>query len=92
MFAPEIIISPKLEISGILWFLVWTPPLPHQHDKACVSRNYDTNAYIKLIFDTDIDDLDGRAQSILKKIRKPKWSPVAILRQYDEKELVYSIT
>ena len=26
--------------------------------KACASRNYDTNAHIKFIFDTAIDDLE----------------------------------
>ena len=55
-------------ISGILWF--WsgrrrrrrrrrrrTPP---PHAKACVSRNCDTNARIKFIIDTAIDDLEWK--------------------------------
>ena len=40
--------------------LVWTPPKPPQpppHATACVSRNCDTNARIKFIFDTAFDDL-----------------------------------
>ena len=58
-----LIISPKFEISGILWF--WSgrrrrrrrmPP----HAKACVSRNCDTNARIKFIIDTAIDDLEWK--------------------------------
>ena len=43
--------------------LVWTPPPPHPpppHAKACVSRNCDTNARIKFIFDTAIDDLEWK--------------------------------
>ena len=40
--------------------------------KACVSRNYDTNACIKFIFDTAIDDLESRTLYILEKIGKPK--------------------
>ena len=35
------------------------PPLP-LHAKACVSRNYDTNARIKFIIDTAIDDLEWK--------------------------------
>ena len=44
--------------------LVWTPPPPlpppppPPHAKACVSRNCDTNARIKFIIDTAIDDLE----------------------------------
>ena len=72
-----VIISPKFEISGILWF--WsgrrrrrrrrTPP---PHAKACVSRNCDINARIKFIFDTAIDDQSGRTLSILETIGKTK--------------------
>ena len=39
--------------------LVWTPP-PPPHAEACVSRNCDTNARIKFIFDTAIDDLEWK--------------------------------
>ena len=39
--------------------LVWTPP-PPPDAKACVSRNCDTNARIKFIFDTAIDDLEWK--------------------------------
>ena len=56
-----LIISPKFEILGILWF--WSgrhlrrlrTPI-----KACVSRNCDTNAHIKFIIDTAIDDLEWK--------------------------------
>ena len=43
--------------------LVWTPqphPPPPPHAKAYVSRNCDTNARIKFIFDTAIDDLEWK--------------------------------
>ena len=36
--------------------LVWSKSPPSPHAKACVSRNCDTNARIKFIFDTAIDD------------------------------------
>ena len=38
--------------------LVWTPPPPHA--KARVSRNCNTNARIKFIYDTAIDDLEWK--------------------------------
>ena len=38
--------------------LVQTPSPPPPHAKACVSSNCDTNARIKFIFDTAIDDLE----------------------------------
>ena len=42
--------------------LVWRPsppphPPPPRHAKACVSRDCDTSACIKLIFDTAIEDI-----------------------------------
>ena len=45
--------------------LVWTSPPPQlpphpPHAKACVSRNCDTNARIKFIYDTAIDDLEWK--------------------------------
>ena len=41
--------------------LVLTPSSPQPpHAKACVSRNYDTNAQIKFIFDIAIDDLEWK--------------------------------
>ena len=39
--------------------LVWTPHSP-PHAKAYVSRNCDTNARIKFIIDTAIDDLEWK--------------------------------
>ena len=35
-------------------------PSPPPHAKACVSRNCDTNAHIKFIIDTAIDDLEWK--------------------------------
>ena len=59
--------------------LVWTPPPPHA--KACVSRNCDTNARIKFISDTAIDDLEWKNPIDFGENRKNqngKW-------KYDEK-------
>ena len=49
--------------------LVWTPP---PHAKACVSRNCDTNARIKFIFDTAIDDLEWKNPIDFGENRKTK--------------------
>ena len=46
--------------------------MPSPHVKDCVSRNCDTNARIKFIFDTAIDDLEWKSE-------KPKWPLAAIL-------------
>ena len=54
--------------------LVWTPP-PHPpppHAKACVSRNCDTHARIKFIFDTAIDDLEWKNPIDFGENRKTK--------------------
>ena len=46
---------------GDIMVLVWSPSPPQPpHAKACVSRNCDTNARIKLIFDRFIDDLEWK--------------------------------
>ena len=47
-------------------------PSPPPHAKACVSRNCDTNARIKFIIDTAIDDLEWKNPMILEQIRKTK--------------------
>ena len=55
--------------------LVWTPsppPQPPPHAKACVSRNCDTKACIKFIFDTAIDDLEWKNPIDFGKYRKTK--------------------
>ena len=52
--------------------LVWTPPHPPPHAKACVSRNCDTNARIKFIFDTAIDDLEWKNPIDFGENRKTK--------------------
>ena len=60
------------------------------HAKACVSRNCDTNAHIKFIFDIAIDDLELKNPIDLAKIGNTKWPKI-----YDEnmmKKLVHSIT
>ena len=58
--------------------LVWTPapPLPHPPPlaKVCVSCNCDTNARIKLIFDTAIDDLEWKSPIDFGENRKTKMS------------------
>ena len=64
--------------------LVRTPSPPHA--KACVSRNCDTNARIKFIIDTAIDDLEWKNPIDFGANRKKtKWPPAAILWKYDEK-------
>ena len=58
---------PEIKNFGDIMVLVWTPP-PHPphpphpppHAKACVSRSCDTNARIKFLFDTAIDDLEWK--------------------------------
>ena len=55
--------------------LVWTPlphPPPPPHPKACVSRNRDTNARIKFIYDTAIDDLEWKNPIDFGENRKTK--------------------
>ena len=49
-----------LQISGDIMVLVRTPSPPPPHAKACVSRNCDTKARIKFIFDTANDDLEWK--------------------------------
>ena len=59
--------------------LVWTPPPPHPpppHAKACVSRNCDTNARIKFIFDTAIDDLEWKNPIDFGENRKTKMAAI----------------
>ena len=51
--------------------LVWTLS-PSLHSKACVSHNCDTNACIKLIFDTAIDDLERKNPIDFGEYRKTK--------------------
>ena len=60
-----VIISPILKKFGDIMFLVWTssqPPSapPPTNAKTCVSRNCDTNAHIKFIFDTAIVDQESK--------------------------------
>ena len=60
--------------------LVWTPPPqppppphpPPPHAKACVSRSCDSNARIKFIFDTAIDDLEWKNPIDFGENRKTK--------------------
>ena len=57
-----------------------SPPPPPPHAKACASRNCDTNARIKFIIDTAIDDLEWKNPIDFGANRKnQKWPPVAIL-------------
>ena len=57
------------------------------HVKACVSRNCDTNARIKFIFDTAIDDLEILEQ-IVKNQNGRRWPFCENMM----KKLVHSIT
>ena len=50
--------------------LIRPPPPPHA--KACVSRNCDTNAHIKFIIDTAIDDLEWKNPIDFGENRKTK--------------------
>ena len=52
------------------------PQQPPPHAKACVSRNCDTNARIKFIFDTAIDDLEWKNPIDLGEYRKIKMAAI----------------
>ena len=58
---------PKIKNFGDIMVLVWTP-----HAKACVSRNCNTNACIKFIFDKAIDDLEWNNPINFGEYRKTK--------------------
>ena len=60
---------PEIKNFGDIMVLVWTPP---PHAKVCVSRNCDTNARIKFIFDTAIDDLEWKNPIDFGEYRKTK--------------------
>ena len=72
--------------------LVRTPSPPQPpHAKACVSRNCDTNARIKFIIDTAIDDLEWKNPIDFGENQKTKMAT----NKYDEnmmKKLVHSMT
>ena len=68
---------PEIWNFGDVMVLVWTPPHPPHpppppHAKACVSRNCDTNARIKFIFDTAIDTLEWKNPIDFGENRKTK--------------------
>ena len=68
---------PEIKNFGDIMVLVWTPPPPPPphpppHAKACVSRNCDTIARIKFIFDTAIDDLEWKNPIDFGENRKTK--------------------
>ena len=66
--------------------LVWTPPHPPPHAKACVSRNCDTNARIKFIFDTAINDQEWKNPIDFGENRKTKMAANGhFVNKYDEK-------
>ena len=58
-------------------------------EKACVSRNCDTNAHIKFIFDTAIDDLEWKNPIDFGENRKTK---MAVGGENMMKKLVHYIT
>ena len=65
----------------------WPPTaiLGKYDEKACVSRNCDTNTRIKFIFDTAIDDLEWKNPIDFGENRKTN-------RENMKKKLVHSIT
>ena len=68
---------PEILNFGNIMVLVWTPPPPPPphpppHPKACVSRNCDTNARIKFIYDTAFDDLEWKNPIDFGEYRKTK--------------------
>ena len=102
---PILIISPKFEISGMLWF--WSGRRRRRrrrrirrrrrrrrrtpHAKACVSRNCDTNARIKFIFDTAIDTLEWKNPIDFGENRKTKMAAKRPFCENMMKKLVHSI-
>ena len=75
---------PKIGNFGDIMVLVRSQsPLQLPQAKACVSRNCYTNARIKFIFDTAIDDLEWKNPVDFGEYRKTKMA--AILWKYDGK-------
>ena len=70
------------------------PPQPPQppHAKACVSRNCDTKARIKFIFDTAIDDLEWKNPIDFGANRKNQNGHRRPFCENMMKKLVHSIT
>ena len=68
------------------------PPSPPPHAKACVSRNCDTNARIKFIIDTAIDDLEWKNPIDFGANRKNQNGRQGPFCENMMKKLVHSIT
>ena len=87
---------PEIWNFGDVMVLVWTPPPPHPppppHAKACVSRNCDTNARIKFIFDTAIHTLEWKNPIDFGENRKTKMAAKRPFCENMMKKLVHSIT
>ena len=66
--------------------------LPQPHAKACVSRNCDTNARIKFIIDTAIDDLEWKNPIDFGANRKNQNGHQRPFCENMIKKLVHSIT
>ena len=71
--------------------LVWPPP-PLPHAKVCVSRNCDTNARIKFIFDTAIDYLEWKNPIDFGENRKNQNGRQRPLSENMTNKFVHSIT
>ena len=74
--------------------LVWSqspPPPQPPHAKACVSHNCDTNAHIKFIFDTAMDDLEWKNPINLGDNRKNQNGRLRPFCENMMKKLVHSI-
>ena len=63
--------NPKWPLAAIL-----------KKNKACVSRNCNTNARIKFIIDTAIDDLEWKNPIDFGANRNPKWPLFPTFRQF----------
>ena len=83
---------PEIWNFGNVMVLVWTPPHPPPpHAKACVSRNCDTNARIKFVFDTAIDTLEWKNPIDFGENRKTKMAAKRPFCQNMMKKLVHTI-
>ena len=69
-----------------------SPPPPPPHAKACFSHNCDTNAHIKFIVDTAINDLEWKNPIDFGAYRKNQNGCQRPFYENMMKKLVHSIT
>ena len=89
---PAIYYIPEIWNFGDIMVLVRTPSPPPPHAKACVSCNCDTNARIKFIIDTAIDDLEWKNPIDFGANRKNQNGRQRPFCENMMKKLVHSIT